>query len=117
MNADTIYSRLIEITPEFAVSWASATNYNRNDDGTFTKCGVFAEFSTFVRDNYESLTESQLASIGRFVSDCMSNSDAEVDIAAASCFLENLASERFSIDFQRFLKSNALQFFREWPGA
>lgn len=111
MTAQTILSRLVALFPEFAAAWDSPDNNFRQDDGSFTGCGVFAEFSHYFRDGYERFSSDQVNAIGRFVTECMASADVELRDAAATCFLENVAGERFSTDFRPHLKEDALRFY------
>lgn len=54
-----------------------------------------------------------LTRFGDLVTECMSGSSAELDEAAATCFLENVAREPFSPTFKHFLKGQALEFYEK----
>jgi hypothetical protein len=111
MSAQAILDRLVTLFPDFAEAWDSPDNYFREDDGSFTHCGVFAEFSHYFRDRYEQISPAQVAEVGRFMSECVGSPDAELSNTAATCFLENVAGERFSSDFRRHLSGEALRFY------
>ena len=110
MTAEMILARLVALVPEFAAYWDDPENYFRRDDGSFTSCGAFAQFSGFFRDNYEDLSFGQIADIGAFVSACMESPD-DLGDAAATCFLENISTERFRSDFKRYVTGEALRFY------
>jgi hypothetical protein len=112
MTAQAILDRLFTLCPDFAVPWDSPDNCFREDDGSFTHCGVFAEFSHYFRDRYERFSPAQVAAVGRFVTKCVAPPDAELSDAAATCFLENVAGERFSAAFRRHLSGEALRFYQ-----
>jgi hypothetical protein len=114
MTAQDILDRLVVLFPEFAAIWDGPENYFRRDDGSFTRCGVFSEFSHYFRDHYEQFSSAQVAELGRFVSDCVASADTELGDAAATCFLENVGGERFSPDFRRHLSGEALKFYSRW---
>jgi hypothetical protein len=114
MTAEAILARLIALCPDFAAAWESPHNYFRGDDGEFTRCGVFAQFSHYFRGCYEQLTSAQVEEVGRFATECVASAETELADAAAACFLENVAAERFSADFQRHLSGGALRFYRLW---
>jgi hypothetical protein len=112
-----ILDRLVTLFPEFAPCWHDPKNLFRQEDGAFTQCGVFCEFSHFFRDRYEQLLPERVAALGAFISECVASSDNELSDAAATCFLENVAAERFSREFERHLSGSALQFYQQWDHA
>jgi hypothetical protein len=111
VTAQDVLGRLVTLFPDFAACWDSPDNCFRDDDGSFTRCGVFAEFSDYFRDRYEQLPTARVADLGCFVTECMTSPDTELGDAAATCFLENVASERFSPDFRQHLSGEALRFY------
>ena len=114
MTAESILRRFLARFPAFAEAWDSPHNYFRNEDGSFTRCGVFSEFSTYFHDHYEQFTPAQVAEVGQFMTDCMASPDAELVDVTASCFLENVAGERFSRDFRRHLSGESLRCYDYW---
>jgi len=109
--------RLVEIFPDFATYWRDPENVFRNDDGSFTYCGAFSEFSHYFRDRYEELHPDFVATLGVFISECVASSSNELADAAATCFLENVSGERFSREFECHLTGSALQFYQAWNDA
>jgi hypothetical protein len=108
MTADTL-GRLV---PGFGNHWAKGDSLFVTPSGEFTVHGVFAECSHFVRENFDSLPPEAVQDLAGFVSDCLEGkAGAEVDNAAATCFLENLAGERFHKVFAVELRSAARQFY------
>jgi hypothetical protein len=114
MTARAILKRLIALFPGFAEYWERSDNCFRNDDGSFTRCGVFAAFSHFFCEKYEELPKDELAELGQFLSECMESSDRRLADAAGTCFLENVAGERFDRDFREHLSGEALRFYSYW---
>ena len=114
MNAHDLLNRLVALFPDFAAVWDRSTNCFREDDGSFTRCGVFAEFSHYFRDRYEQFNGTQVAELGRFVTEWVASADTELGDAAATCFLENVAGEHFSADFRRQLSGEALKVYSQW---
>src|SRR5688572_21296264 len=114
LSPQQILERLIAILPEFRTYCESLEACFRDDDGSFTRCGVFGDCSHFVRDRYEQLSPLQRRQLAEFVRECMSSTDTELGDAAATCFLENLTFERFSKDFERYLAGDALEFYRRF---
>src|SRR5580704_7599752 len=112
MTAEAILDRLVSLFPDFAAAWDNTHNYFRDDDGSFTRCGVFAVFSHYFRDCYEQFSPAQVSGVGWFVTECVASPDTELGDAAATCFLENVAGDRFSRDFRRHLSDEALRFYQ-----
>ncbi len=113
MQSSEIHDRLVEILPAFRDYWDSPENYFREDDGSFTECGVFAECSHYVRDFFDSFAIRQIEALARFISQCMeSEPESTLADAAATCFLENLARESFSHRLTEHLSGEALSYYR-----
>ena len=114
LTPQQILGRLVVILPEFLEHWESRHSSFRDNDGSFTQCGVLAECSHFVRDHYDQLSSLQRHQLADFVLECMRSTDTDLRDAAATCFLENLSFERFSNDFETYLAGNALDFYRQF---
>ena len=56
---EELLKAFLQIVPEFASHWESADNLFRNDDGSFSVHGVFAQLSWYVKDNFSNLTGNQ----------------------------------------------------------
>jgi hypothetical protein len=114
MTPDELVARLVGLFPEFAEQWNAPGNLFREDDGSFTACGAFAEFSHFVHDRYEELPDERLQALGWILAECMADPESDLDEATATCFLENVAAERFHEDFKRFLIGRPLEFYAQF---
>ena len=114
MTTQEILDCLNDLFPDFTVVWNDPGNCFREGDGSFTRCGVFAEFSSFFRDHYERLPQDRIGALGKFVTDCVASEDRDLGDAAALCFLENVAAERFSNEFKQYLNGEALRFYSLW---
>jgi hypothetical protein len=112
-----LVARLSAIMPDFAGRCASPDNLFRNDDGSFSLCGVFAECSHYVREQFPQLPTEQRRSLVAFIEQCMAEPGSELDTAVATCFLENLVGKSFSPEWEAMLGSRASKFVREWSGA
>jgi len=106
-----VYERLRTILPDFAAYWTSPDNLFREDDGSFSLCGVFVECSGFVRERFQDLTPAQLSELGEFISKAMGSPGTDLDDAAATCFLENLVSEPFSEILAGYLSGDAQRYY------
>jgi hypothetical protein len=118
MAPPELLARLIALFPDFASHWDDAGNCFRDDDGSFTLHGAFTEFSTYFRDNYEQFSKDRLSALADFLDECMTEPDSVLDNAAATCFLENVSCERFSKEFEGYLRGEPLKFYAYWnnPG-
>ncbi len=94
MTAPEVYQKLVAMFPDFAEWWNDPGNCFREDDGSFTSCGVFSEFGHYVKEKFAHLPPSSLAELGRFIDQCLET--PEVENAAATCFVENVAGEEFT---------------------
>ena len=114
MTPDELVGRLVGLFPDFADHWEGPDNLSREADGSSTLCGAFAEFSHYFCEHYEELPPERLQALGWVLAECMAEPDTELDEAAATCFLENVAAERFHGDFERFLIGRPLEFYAQW---
>ncbi len=60
------------------------------------------------------LSESRIASLGAFVSECMASDDDNLDNAVATCFLENIAGEECSQKMALHLSGEAERYWKQW---
>jgi hypothetical protein len=119
-NADDCVKRLDEDVPRLRGCMGSPDNCFLDDDGAFTYHGVFSEFSHYVRDNFALMEEQKKEKLFHFIESWVSNddpSDEGLDNAVRMCFLENLAGERSSPEFRRYMGSTSLQFFNQWDNS
>jgi hypothetical protein len=111
MSPQDLLDRVNTLFPHFAKYWQDGENCFLNDDGSFSPAGVFAALSHFFRDRYEEFSPTQIGALAELLSECTAAADSDLDIAAATCFLENVTGERFSADLKRYLKGAPLSFF------
>jgi hypothetical protein len=114
MSPSEVHVRLVEIFPEFSGYWDSPTNCFRESDGTFTLWGVFAEFSHYFREHFDSFSRPALTALARFIDECMASPGSDIDNAAATCFLENLAGHGSAAKLQPFLGRTAQDFLAQY---
>ncbi len=115
MTPQSLLDGISSLFPEFAVYWGDPSNCFRADDRSFTLHGVFSEFTEFFREHYEVLPPERVAALGAFVSECMASADPDLDNAAATCFVENIAGEACDRDLALLLTGGA-QYYRAWGG-
>jgi hypothetical protein len=113
MTPDELVGRLVELFPDFAAHRDEAEGVAGQDDA-LSLCGAFTEFSEYFRERYEELPPTRLQALGWVLAECMADPDSELDEAAATCFLENVAAERFHADFERFLIGRPLEYYAQW---
>lgn len=114
MAPDELLARLVTLFPDFGAHWDDPDNDAREDDGSFTLHGAFAEFSVYFSECYEELPPERLQGLSWLLLECMADPDSALDDAAASGFLENVAAERFHSDFERYLIGRPLEFYAQW---
>jgi hypothetical protein len=116
MTSQELLDRLVAIFPDFQPCWDNPGNCFRDDDGSFTLHGVFAEFTTFFREQHVVLSRDRIAALGEFVSECMASDDADLDNAAATCFVENIAGEPCDRELSPHLSGEARLYWQAWGG-
>jgi hypothetical protein len=114
MAPDELLARLIRLFPDFGAHWDGPDNDEREADGSFTLHGAFTEFSLYFIEHYEELPPERLQGLSWLLLECMAEPDTDLDEAAASGFLENVAAERFHADFERYLIGRPLEFYAQW---
>ena len=117
MTAQSILERLVVSCPDFGAYWNDPGNCFREDDGSFTIHGVFADFSGYFREQYEQLPRGQEAALGALVSEWAASTDEDLANATATCFLENVSGERCSRDLRQRLHGEALRYFLRWDNS
>src|SRR4051812_39027792 len=113
MKPDDVLRRLVAIFPAFGPYW-DRDDLFREADGSFTFCGVFAVFSSFVRESAERLPAASLGELGQFLDECMREPGNELDTSTATCFLENIQGEPADRILREFLNGNALRFLQQF---
>lgn len=88
-KSQLLLHHLMTLWPGFTKTWEDEAYLSVDDDGTFTPCGVFSAFTSYVTAQLRSGSLQDMPDIFQFIERCML-SDEEVSTAAATCFLENL---------------------------
>ncbi|KKD57842.1 hypothetical protein RN22_24250 [Grimontia sp. AD028] len=120
MNSEEkLYTYLVCQFPEFSHQWDSDENYNKFDDGTFTLCGLCAEFSQYYVDSFDSINRHMLVDFFDKIETILDSSDSEVaylDLAnpLKSCFLENIARTAAGEKSKPLMGNHTRRFFDEW---
>lgn len=115
-TAEQMLAKLIAMFPVFATQWENNGDDWKNKDGSFRFWGLFAEFSRFVRDNFNQISEQKQKELMDFIESCVTDDDNDdVDNAVCTCFLENLAGEPpLSGQLRRYMGPKSEAFFNEW---
>ena len=114
MPPEELLARLVALFPDFAAHWDDPENDAHEPDGSFTLHDAFAEFSVYFSEQYEALAPERLQALSWLLLECMADPDSDLDEAAATGFLENVAGERFHSDFERYLIGRPLEFYAQW---
>jgi len=113
-----LLKRLTDIVPGFGDFWQEDDNLSVDDDGTYSVHRVFAEFSAYLRDNFEDVKESIRKQLFAYVEVCFKedpHSESGVSNAACTCFLENLAGEgKLSEGLLNYLGDKSRDYFEKW---
>ena len=117
MTPQGLLDRLVALFPDFRAYWDDPGNCFRDDEGSFTLHGVFAEFTGFFRGRHAALPADRIAALGAFVSECMAPADdGPLDNAAATCFVENIAGEPCDRELSPHLTGEARRYWQTWGG-
>jgi hypothetical protein len=116
MTAPELRDRLELIFPSFASYWTSPDNLFRHEQGDDAMCGVFAAFSYFVRERFDSIEPKALDDLGQFIEQCLEMRGSELWNDCRACLLENLASYKFTASFTAHLGPRGKAFMAELRG-
>jgi hypothetical protein len=111
MTAKDILDELVRIRPDFRNYWDSE-NYFRDDDGSFTECGVFSQFTGYFRDHHQKMKKEDLEAIAALIGRC--EADEFLTDSAYTCFLENIAGDPPDETLVPYLSDKAREFMRHW---
>lgn len=113
-----LLENLVQIAPEFLSVWNNEDNLFIDEDGSFSVHGVFAEFSSFICDNFGLLDENRRKKLFDYIEECANtdiHSENGVSNAASTCFLENLAGEgALSNTILKYLGVESKKYFDKW---
>ncbi|MEQ8766513.1 MAG: hypothetical protein RL885_21545 [Planctomycetota bacterium] len=107
MNLDQLVVRLNETVPGFV-------HYRESDGSLFdgeSPHAVFAACSHYVRENV--ISREVWRSLASLLNEIVGSGD-DIDNAACTCFLENLACDTHPL--QELLQGQALEQWRKWSG-
>jgi len=111
MTPHDILKELIRIRPDFWNHW-DGENYFRGDDGSFTACGVFSQFTDFFREWHLQFKKEDLEDIASLLVRC--EVDDFLRDSAYTCFLENIAGDPPEETLAPYLSPSAIEFISHW---
>ena len=96
--------------PDFAAVWA-AEDLFREEDGSFTLCGLFVTAATFIRERVGSLTSEDWREVGAYINHYFALGDEVTGILGA-CFVENLEGYEFSRELFSHVAPEVLRLYQ-----
>jgi len=111
MTAQEILQEFVRIRPDFEAYGNDGDLFLR-DDGSFTACGVFSQFTDFFRERHLEMKKEELEAIATLVGRC--ETDDFLTESAYTCFLENIAGDPPDETLAPYLSRAALQFMSHW---
>jgi hypothetical protein len=108
--ADTL-SDCVRLFPAFGPYWKSEDNTFRDDDGSFTVCGVYLLLSWFVRERWQSFTEADWRAFAELASDHakkVQNPDGDI----GACPIEQLEGEAYSHLVAQYFERDLLKRYQ-----
>jgi len=120
-----------DLAPSFSLRWESVDNYNIEDDGCFTFCGVCNEFAHYFIDQkkfkgerqrriepdwQETIEDSNLELLFCFIENVLAGEERQSDLASSirSCFLEDISQTPSGEYAKRFMGAVSLELFSKW---
>jgi hypothetical protein len=106
-----LLEHLVAIIPKFR-SYSDADKC-----APFTLHGIFDSFTGFYRERWRAFSTDQLATLGGFVSACMtSEGESLLNNAVVTCYLETITGELCGDELSLHLTGPALWYWRNWGG-
>lgn len=109
--------RLLHLFPDFAGQLVDALG--RQDDGSFTPCGLMSEFGTYVRTRIEDFDSEALVdafALFETIAAADPNDRDPVANAVFTCFLENIAGTQAGEAARHLMGPACAKFFVGWHG-
>ncbi|MDW6092477.1 hypothetical protein SBX64_07960 [Vibrio rhizosphaerae] len=127
---DELLKFFIYIAPSFIERWNSDDNYNIEDNGDFTFCGVCNEFAHFFIDQsqfrrspttikiepdwQENIDVGKMVELFDFIEHSLTHSNTLLANSLKSCFLEDIAQTAAGEYARSFMGEKSLNFFSQW---
>ena len=113
-SARKYLQELTAIFPAFHEAWNAEANCNRNDDGSFSLAGLWAEFSDYFAALPKAPEPEQLQSLASLVNNSISAGQTDEGASVSACFLENVAGCARANEFKAHLATQALSIIERW---
>lgn len=130
-NEKDLLDFFILIVPSFLKEWNDGDNYNIEDDGTYTYCGVCMEFAQFFQDQksyrnpycllddtyHEDIPKHKMIFLFEVIENILSDKVLQFgDIGGSvrSCFLENIAQTAAGEYAKQFMGEKSREYFDQW---
>lgn len=111
MNSYTdVLQYLLDLDPDFEGVWNSETNYNREDDGSSTICGVLTEFGQYLQDHEDLSSCTFLKSLFDFI-ELHTDEKSDLGSSIRVCFLENLAHTKAGKYLEKYMGSRSYFYY------
>jgi hypothetical protein len=116
ISLNELYCYIVQNFPGFEGQWFSDENLFINEDGTYTSCGLLAEFSHFYIDNFDALDKNTCKEILRLFEGVVEEDDSASDISSSIkvCFLENISQTKAGDESMVFMGPLCKEFFMKW---
>lgn len=116
MTPQQLLDRILRLFPGFSKSWHSDQNLYISDRGEFTCSGVFAQLTSYYRDDCYSWSPTALEDLASLLEDCLMSLRSDEGTAAATCFLENIAGDKEEECIFSYLGPRSHTFMKTWKG-
>lgn len=109
---------LIEMFPAFKAEWESDETYCKEDDGSYSYHGLFAEFGHYFQDHFAEMSEGKIHEFCGYIETFVRDDEVHeiVDNAICTCFLENVYGKPFDTELPKYLFPNSRKFYVRWHG-
>jgi hypothetical protein len=114
MTATDIMNRIVRLFPDFREFWDAEDNYFRHEDGSYTCCGVFSQFTQYFKVDCQDWGPVALDDVSTLLEDCLMFPDSDSGTAAATCFLENIEGEPAEDCLMDYLGPRSRKFLHAW---
>ncbi len=112
-----LVERIDAILPGFRIDCLSGDeNMHLGEDGSITVHGVWSFCSGWIRDRLAGMTRAQTRALAELLNSQVGGDDGDLDNAAATCFLENLAGDPGTDRLRKMLRAEAARYWDRWSG-
>src|SRR4051794_1521907 len=95
LSAEDALADCVRVFPAFRAYWDEEDNPMRDDDGSFTVCGVYSVLTWFVKERWSCFREADWRAFATMASDHFRRSE-EPASTIGPCLIENLEGEDYS---------------------